>query len=65
MVIRIREIAMKIVKLLKSFRGDDRGMETVEWAIMAAILVAGLIGVIAGLGNNVLTSFTTLQTATH
>lgn len=56
---------MKIVKLLKSFRGDDRGMETVEWAIMAAILVAGLIGVIAGLGNNVLTSFTTLQTATH
>jgi Flp pilus assembly pilin Flp len=63
--IRTRETAMKLANILKNFRGDDRGMETVEWAIMAAILVAGLIGVIAGLGNNVLTSFTTLQTATH
>jgi Flp pilus assembly pilin Flp len=59
------EIAMKFLSILKSFSGDDRGMETVEWAIMAAILVAGLVGVIAGLGNNVLTSFTSLQTATH
>ena len=56
---------MKFLSKMKSFGSDDRGMETVEWAIMAAILVAGLIGVITGLGTNVLTSFTTLQTATH
>lgn len=56
---------MKVVSILKRFGRDDRGMETVEWAIMAAILVAGLIGVVAGIGNNVLNQFTNLQTATH
>ncbi len=40
-------------------------METVEWAVLAAILVAGLIAVITGLGTNVLNKFTTLQTATN
>lgn len=60
-----RELAMKVVNIVKSFGSDDHGMETVEWAIMAAILVVGLIGVIGGLGTNVLTSFTALQTATH
>lgn len=48
-----------------SFLRDDRGMETVEWAVLAAILVAGLIAVITGLGTNVLNKFTTLQTATN
>jgi Flp pilus assembly pilin Flp len=56
---------MKILSTVKRFSRDDRGMETVEWAIMAAILVAGLVGVIGGLGSNVLAKFTTLQTATH
>jgi Flp pilus assembly pilin Flp len=58
-------MAMKFLNIVRNFSCEDRGMETVEWAIMAAILVAGLVGVIAGLGNNVLTNFTTLQTATH
>jgi Flp pilus assembly pilin Flp len=48
-----------------SFIRDDRGMETVEWAVLAALIVAGLIAVIAGLGTNVLNRFTTLQTATQ
>jgi Flp pilus assembly pilin Flp len=56
---------MKVLSIVKRFGRDDRGMETVEWAIMAAILVAGLIGVIGGIGSNVLTKFTALQTATH
>jgi Flp pilus assembly pilin Flp len=59
------ELAMKVVNTLKRFGRDDRGMETVEWAVMAAILVAGLVGVIGGIGTNVLTKFTSLQTATH
>ena len=60
-----KELAMKVLNTLKRFGRDDRGMETVEWAIMAAIIVAGLVGVIGGLGTNVLAKFTTLQTATH
>jgi len=56
---------MKMLSIMRSFGRDDRGMETVEWAIMAAILVAGLIGVVAGLGNNVMTKFTAIQSATH
>ncbi len=56
---------MKLLNVMKRFGRDDRGMETVEWAIMAAILVAGLVGVIGGIGTNVLGKFTSLQTATH
>jgi Flp pilus assembly pilin Flp len=40
-------------------------METVEWAILAALIVAGLVAVITTLGNNVLTKFTTLRDATN
>ena len=43
---------------------DEAGMETVEWAVLAALIVAGLVAVIAGLGSNVRNKFTTLQTAT-
>jgi Flp pilus assembly pilin Flp len=60
-----KELAMKLLNVMKRFGRDDRGMETVEWAIMAAILVAGLVGVIGGIGTNVLGKFTSLQTATH
>ena len=55
---------MKFVQFARAFAKDDRGMETVEWAVLAAILVAGLVTVITGLGTNVLNRFTALQTAT-
>ncbi len=55
---------MKASKLIARFVRDDRGMETVEWAILAALIVAGLVTVITGLGQNVLTRFTALKTAT-
>ena len=50
----------KVVNFLK----NEKGLETVEWAVISALIVAGLIVVIAGLGNNVLARFTTLETAT-
>ena len=53
-----------ISKLFRRFCRDERGMETVEWGVLAALIVAGLIAVIAGLGSNVLNKFTALQTAT-
>lgn len=46
------------------FSRDERGMETVEWAILAALIVAGVIGVVTALGTNVHNVFTTLQTET-
>jgi pilus assembly protein Flp/PilA len=58
-----KEQAMK--KFVKSFVRDDRGMETVEWAVLAALIVAGLVAVIGGLGTNVLNKFTALQNATQ
>ena len=50
--------------LIKKFGGDDRGMETVEWAIMAALIVAGTIAVVAGIGANVSNALTALKTGT-
>ena len=53
------------MKTLTSFLRDDRGMETVEWAVLAALIVAGLIAVIGGLGTNVLNKFTMLRDNTQ
>ena len=52
------------MSLLKKFVRDDRGMETVEWAVLAALIVAGLVAVITTLGSNVLAKFTVLKDAT-
>ena len=51
--------------MIRRFVRDERGMETVEWGVLAALIVAGLVAVIAGLGSNVLGKFQTLQTATN
>ena len=50
---------------LKNFVKDERGLETVEWAVIAALIVAGLIAIITGLGNNVETRFAELENATN
>ena len=49
---------------IKAFLTDEAGMETVEWAVLAALIVAGLVTVITTLGGNVLSAFTTLSSAT-
>jgi len=55
---------MQVSKWVTRFVKDDRGMETVEWAVLAALIVAGLVAVITALGGNVLAKFTALKTAT-
>jgi Flp pilus assembly pilin Flp len=50
--------------MFSRFFNDDRGMETVEWAIMAALIVAGVAAVVAAIGTNVKTAFGKLQNAT-
>jgi len=52
------------MSLLKNFVRDEAGMETVEWAIMAALIVAGVATTIGLIGGNVSTMFGRLQTAT-
>ena len=52
------------MEVLKRFWKDERGLETVEWAVIAALIVGGLVGIIALLGGNVKTMFTRLQQAT-
>lgn len=55
---------MKYLTLLKNFAHDESGMETVEWGVLAALIVAGLVAVIGTLGNNILARFTALRDAT-
>jgi Flp pilus assembly pilin Flp len=55
---------MKLLTIFQRFVRDERGMETVEWGVLAALIVAGLVAVIGTLGTNVLNKFTTLQNAT-
>jgi len=55
---------MRMASLLKKFASDDRGMETVEWAVLAALIVAGLITAVAGVGQNVLSAFNKLKSGT-
>jgi len=45
---------------MKRFAADDRGLETVEYAIIIGLVVAGLIGVIAAIGDWVFQRFNDL-----
>ena len=46
----------------KRFLSDERGLETVEYAIITGLVVAGTIGLIAAIGSWVNGQFTTLNT---
>jgi Flp pilus assembly pilin Flp len=46
------------------FVRDERGMESVEWAVLAAILVAATATAIVSLGGHVTTKFNALNTVT-
>ena len=48
--------------LIKKFWADEKGLETIEYAIMIALIVAGLIAVVGAIGTWVLGQFEGLQT---
>ena len=50
--------------LLKRFITDESGLETVEWAVIAALIVVAVIVAITLLGNNVASAFNSLANAT-
>ena len=47
---------------IKSFLADDRGLETVEYAIIAGLIVTGLVAVVVAIGNWVKGEFDGLKT---
>ena len=54
---------MKTVEIVKRFLRDEKGTETVEWAIIIGLIAAGAIGAIAVIGPWVVLQFTNLQAA--
>ena len=46
------------MKLFKKFIKDERGLETVEYAIILGLIVAATIGLVIALGNWVALQFT-------
>lgn len=53
------------MKTLVNFLKDERGLETVEWAVIAALIVAGLALIIGRIGGNVEDAFEALEDATE
>jgi Flp pilus assembly pilin Flp len=50
-----------MVKLLRDLLRNESGMETVEWAVVAALLVVGLGVLFATLGNSIKTKLNNLN----
>ena len=53
----------KMLNAVRCFVKQDQGLETVEYAIITGLILAGTIAVIAAIGVWVLTQFQTVQTA--
>jgi Flp pilus assembly pilin Flp len=51
------------MKLMSKFIADDKGLETVEYAIIAGLIVVGTVAAITAIGTWVSTKFTALKTA--
>ena len=49
--------------ILKRLLTDERGLETVEYAIIAGLIVVGVIATVASIGTWVNTKFAALLTA--
>ncbi len=54
---------MKAYEMLKRFIRDESGLETVEWAIIAAIIAAGVIAIITSISGKVTNRFANLDNA--
>jgi Flp pilus assembly pilin Flp len=50
--------------MFKRFLSDDRGLETVEYAIITGMIVTGLIAVVVAIGTWIKGKFDSLKTDT-
>ena len=55
---------MKVLNPIKKFVLDESGLETVEWAIVGGVLVAGGIAMFALVGGDVVNGLTALNAST-
>jgi pilus assembly protein Flp/PilA len=51
--------------ILRQLATDESGMETVEWGVLAALIVAAVITALTTLGTNVKRQFDLMTTATQ
>ncbi len=51
-----------MIATLKKFVSDERGTETVEWGVMAGLIVAGLVTVVGAIGIWIKGKFDTMKT---
>ncbi len=49
-------------ELAKRFFRDEKGLETVEWTIMAALIILGLVAAITTLQDEIGNTFNALET---
>jgi len=49
--------------MIKSFLSDEKGLETVEYAIIAGLIVVALIAIITAIGSKVKDRFQALNNA--
>jgi len=52
-------------RMLRRLVADDSGMETVEWGILAALIVGAVITALTTLGSNVKRQFDIMVNATQ
>ena len=50
------------MQTFKHFLNDEQGLETVEYAIIAGLIVSGLVAIIVAIGNWVKTAMDGLKT---
>jgi len=51
--------------LLKKFVSDERGLETVEYAVMTALIVAAVITAVTALRSAIISRFTAVTAAVN
>lgn len=51
------------MNMIKNFLNDESGLELTEYAVAAALIVAGLIAAFTGLGNAISAKITALTAA--
>lgn len=49
-----------MLKCMRRLLGDESGMETVEWGVIAAMIVGAVIAALTTLGANVMRQFNIL-----
>jgi Flp pilus assembly pilin Flp len=54
----------RMITIIRGLFADESGMETVEWGVLAALIVGAVITALTTLGTNVKRQFDTLVNAT-